>query len=174
MVHLLPASDPSSQVECALVHVSLDNVIPYEALSYTWGSCEMTDYVIVDKRSFWITKSLNAALRALRYTTEDRWLWVDAICINQEDIPERSQEVLRMMSIYRMSEHVIVWIGEPSEDSGVAIDHLLELSKHFHSANPKGLVLRGFLRLTLVWKRFFRSFLHLLEATIYAALQTKR
>ena len=134
----------------------------------------MTDYVVVDKRSFWITKNLNAALRALRHTTEDRWLWVDAICINQEDIPERNQEVLRMMSIYRMAEHVIVWIGEPSEDSGVAIDHLLELSKHFHSANPKGLVPRGFLRLTLVWKRFFRNFLHLLEATIYAALQTKR
>jgi hypothetical protein len=42
-------------------------------------------------------------------------LWVDALCINQEDVEERNLQVLRMSSIYRQAQAVLAWLGpEPS------------------------------------------------------------
>lgn len=46
-------------------------------------------------------------------------LWVDALCINQDDPEERGEQVVNMASIYRTAEAVIAWLGE--SDSGTKI-----------------------------------------------------
>ncbi|TKA61266.1 hypothetical protein B0A55_10991 [Friedmanniomyces simplex] len=45
-----------------------------------------------------------------------QWLWIDAICINQQDMAERAEQVSRMADIYRRSECLEVWLGEFSSD----------------------------------------------------------
>jgi hypothetical protein len=52
---------------------------------------------------------------------------VDAICINQDDLAERSAEVLEMGSIYSHAEQVVVWLGPSSKDSRLAVETLKKL-----------------------------------------------
>lgn len=58
-----------------------------------------------------VTPNLKHALQRLRNGTEELVLWVDAICINQDDIPERNVQTANMRAIYQGSESVAVWLG---------------------------------------------------------------
>jgi len=71
-----------------------------------------------------ITNNLAVALRHLRLRKKSRTLWVDAICINQDDPVERSAEVLEMGSIYRNAQQVVIWLGPASHDSDLALQTL--------------------------------------------------
>jgi hypothetical protein len=42
-------------------------------------------------------------------------LWVDALCINQEDVLERNQQVAQMSSVYRSSKLTLIWLGLQTE-----------------------------------------------------------
>jgi hypothetical protein len=53
---------------------------------------------------------------------------VDAVCIDQSNIPERNAQVLRMKEIYEKARKVVVWLGPAGEDSNIAIDIIQELS----------------------------------------------
>lgn len=72
-------------IECELFETFLDRVegLPYEALSYVWGNTESTEKIWVDGCPFTVTENLFEALSDLRQPTEDRLLWIDAICIDQ-------------------------------------------------------------------------------------------
>lgn len=99
----------------------------YEALSYTWGDPLDTRTITLKDQPFQVTKNLEAALRNMRYkpiygaTSNDRILWIDAICINQNDIQERNRQVRRMLEIYKSALRVIVWLGEGDPDSDKAM-----------------------------------------------------
>ena len=84
----------------------------YEALSYAWGTAISPRKALVDGFKLPITKSLHQGLRRLRLDDKPRMLWVDALCINQRDIEERSRQVQRMAVIYRSAENVLIWLGE--------------------------------------------------------------
>lgn len=51
-------------------------------------------------------------------------LWIDAICINQEDDDEKGQQVQSMAKIYAKASRVIVWLGEAAEDSDQALEEI--------------------------------------------------
>ena len=109
----------------------------FEALSYVWGCPDMSDEVIIISTSnhdqiegiVGITANLDAALRYLRFEDRPRTLWIDAICINQGDLNERSEQVQRMAQIYTQSQRVVVWLGEASSDSKLALDSLCHLGR---------------------------------------------
>ena len=81
-----------------------------------------TDHPIYETLS--ITQNLSTALRYLRKPATNRVVWIDAICINQDDIQERSLEVARMGFIYNKARQVIVWLGPHTENSELAIETL--------------------------------------------------
>lgn len=124
LVLLLP-SLWHERLSCKLITVFLDDVPNYEALSYAWGDQNMKVSILLNGQDFLITASLKAALWHLRLTTHVRKIWIDAICIDQADTLERSQQVLIMRDIYANADKVIVWLGEGSENSGIAM-HILE------------------------------------------------
>jgi hypothetical protein len=68
-----------------------------------------------------VTTNLEVALRYLRHQKAHKVLWVDALCINQEDIKERNYQVRTMRDIYVAAEKVVVWLGEEG-DAKVALD----------------------------------------------------
>jgi Heterokaryon incompatibility protein (HET) len=107
----------------------------YEALSYTWGSAENPDVLFMESNeseatlsSLEIGQNLAGALRHLRHETETRTLWVDAVCINQQSMTERSTQVTRMTSIYKFAYSVVVWLGPESPDSKLAFTTLREIA----------------------------------------------
>ncbi|KAI8947081.1 heterokaryon incompatibility protein-domain-containing protein [Xylaria longipes] len=96
----------------------VDRAVPYDALSYTWGNGETTQVIQCNGIDFPITENLFHALRALRASQDqgqDRYLWVDAICINQIDNKDKAMQVRNMFQIFKRATKVIAWLGKTFE-----------------------------------------------------------
>ena len=109
---------------------------PYTALSYVWGDPSDRVPFVLDNHHLPITRNLALALQALRLDDEPFVLWIDAICINQDDLKEKSEQVLRMKEIYASASLVIVWVGAATPASDVAMDMF---HVHHHAYHKNGL-----------------------------------
>ena len=133
LIHLLPGAR-GSPCRCALSHVSLqDNDLWYTALSYAWGSLEDPKAVIVENSSgesgsISVTQNLYSALDYIRDTKKTRTLWIDAICIDQANIPELNGQVQRMRHIYHRAFQVLVWLGAEQDNSDQAMADVKEIA----------------------------------------------
>lgn len=107
--------------------------LPFEALSYTWGDTKISRKIFVRTEysyaTLLITQNLFEALQALRDRRKPRALWIDAICIDQNNIQERSSQVAEMDLIYRYAKRVVVWLGQPSSESSLALRALQNLGQ---------------------------------------------
>jgi hypothetical protein len=123
----LPSDD---HVSCSLSVVSLDDQPEYEALSYAWGDPNDTRLVTCSNKHVDVTINLHAALQHIRHLDKPRALWVDALCINQEDTEERNQQVSMMAEIYSVAQRVLIWLGDMTPEvsqSFKSIESALEL-----------------------------------------------
>lgn len=112
---LQPSATFSSDIICTLKNVSLESHPPYEALSYVWGNTATSgSTIILEGKPKGVTENLAAALRHLRLKNEPRKLWVDALCIDQEDINERDDQVIHMKEIYQHCATDLLWLGDDS------------------------------------------------------------
>jgi hypothetical protein len=100
-------NDPLS---CQLVVYSLESYPKYDALSYMWGDSSLTGSIFLDYEPFPVTRSLENALRHVRLRDNVRYIWADAVCINQQDEEERGNQIHLMKEIYSRSNTVRVWI----------------------------------------------------------------
>jgi len=82
-----------------------------------WGSAEPAQPISVDGRPASVRQNPWAALKSLRGRHGPRTLWIDALCINQDDVLERNAQVAIMGRIYREAKKVLVWLGEAADDS---------------------------------------------------------
>lgn len=100
-----------SEIECDIQEIVVgDPRWVYEALSYAWGAPSIGRFIHVRSRGkLFITSNLYAALQALRRSRQSRILWVDAICINQENSTEKTQQVSLMLRF--MLVLVQSWLG---------------------------------------------------------------
>lgn len=118
-----------------LLSVPDDELLEYEALSYSWGHPHMTRAVTVEPREGWsggflpITSNMDLALRSLRLQDRPRVLWIDAICINQSNLLERNHQVQWMDQVYKKARRVIVYIGEASDSDAEAVDIFTSIGK---------------------------------------------
>ncbi|KAI1640930.1 heterokaryon incompatibility protein-domain-containing protein [Biscogniauxia mediterranea] len=88
----------------------------YEALSYCWGDMNGPKYLLkCNGHRFLALRSMTNALLALRLPDRPRTVWIDAICIHQEDVDrareEKGQQIGMMQHIYRGAARTIVWLG---------------------------------------------------------------
>lgn len=120
------SSDPLRGI---LVREKLEGCsIVYDALSYVWGARLSLEPLQLDSHPVRVTAGLNEALRHLRHATEMRYIWVDALCINQNDNEETSHQVSVMRDIYRNARKVEVWLGTSNESSSVGMEILAFLA----------------------------------------------
>ncbi|KLU93144.1 hypothetical protein MAPG_12082, partial [Magnaporthiopsis poae ATCC 64411] len=121
----------------------------FEAISYVWGSGTRSAEMRCDGRLLPLTRSVYDALRRMRDPTRPRRLWADQVCINQDDVAERSQQVNLMNQIFKGARHILVWLG-PDHDgvarAAVAMVHRLhgifaddEKHEAFQRAHSEGL-----------------------------------
>lgn len=120
LIELHPSEQVSSQVRCSIFTTTLDNAPEYKAFSYCWGNVSDPRTIKLNDATLSTTSKLYSALERLGQRSGIRHLWVDAICINQEDIPERSHQVTLMRDIYQQAEETIVYLGEAADDSDLA------------------------------------------------------
>lgn len=113
-IRVLDLQAGTGQIKCQVRTEVLSDDLQFEALSYTWGSAKTRSRIKLNGSDFMITKDLNAALKRFRYKDKPRTLWVDAICINQQDAAEKSVQVALMADIYRHCQRVLIWLGKQS------------------------------------------------------------
>ena len=121
----------------------------FEALSYAWGNASDRQHIFIQKESTmavkwkrmtfpssgWatlsVTSNLSQALRYIRYEERPRVLWVDAVCVNQQNLDERSKQVKRMPDIYSSAKGVIAWLGPESSNSVLAMKIIGQIGSKF-------------------------------------------
>jgi hypothetical protein len=113
-IHLEPAANYHDELRCSLIYSDIDSCPDYAAISYVWGDPENVDVILCDGLTLGISRNLLSALRGLRDKETALSLWADAICINQNDISERGNQVLIMDKIYSHATKVLAWFGEPT------------------------------------------------------------
>ncbi|KAI0456746.1 HET-domain-containing protein [Xylaria acuta] len=101
-----------AQVE--IVHRPIYPPPDYEAVSYRWGSAELTEEILVDGCRFPVTKAAFDLLLARRSMWRERTIWIDTLCINQEDLQERANKLAGGF-IYELM--TMDWQGTPDEAS---------------------------------------------------------
>ncbi|KAF4637478.1 hypothetical protein G7Y89_g576 [Cudoniella acicularis] len=97
----------------------------YEAISYVWGN--RPDRVQISSLSGPLntTWNLSDALHRLRLADRPRYVWADALCINQDDTNERSKQVRLMRFIYKHASQVLIWLGvDPAREAILAFSVL--------------------------------------------------
>ncbi|MCJ1434866.1 hypothetical protein MMC27_004236 [Xylographa pallens] len=147
---VLHSGQYEDKIECSLMTVpSTDRKLHYEALSYHWGVEEPTKEIWirsfkgnfqgkavknirsfhnlahhVKPQKFYIRPNLYAALSQLCGPKRELVLWIDALCINQDNQQEKNMQILKMAEIYSRAYNVCIWLGEGSKQSDMAIDFL--------------------------------------------------
>lgn len=101
--------------------------VQYEALSYCWERRGLNGSILINGVAHAITESLQHALEGLRHSAsmyqnldEAHYIWADGICINQEDVVEKSMQVANMLTIYRKAVRTVVWLGQEGARSHAA------------------------------------------------------
>ena len=99
---------------CEIRQYKLDEAPPFEALSYTWGSNpERIPVAITNGMHILVTPTVEEFLYYQRSLFETKYLWIDALCIDQRNALEKSIQIPLMPEIYRTASRVIVWLGAP-------------------------------------------------------------
>ncbi|KAH7412582.1 heterokaryon incompatibility protein-domain-containing protein [Cadophora sp. MPI-SDFR-AT-0126] len=120
----LPQS--SNPVSCTLSHVALESAPPYTALSYSWGDTAQSVGILVNGATVMATLNLEAALRHLRLPDKPRTLWVDSLCIDQNNDVEKSEQLEQMPQIYVQALSVVAWLGPAERNSDAALNWIQE------------------------------------------------
>ena len=120
-------------VRLRFVEADLDDLPHrYTAISYAWGAYDKPRKVWLDNGTYMkITESAMEVLIRVATTEPESYFWLDAICINQNDLDEKSRQVSTMYEIYSCATEVVVMTGSPSEDSYVALTFIKQLYTEF-------------------------------------------
>ena len=102
-------------ISCRMRAALLDETVTYKTLSYTWGEPLPTQTICVNDTPFEVRQNLYDFLKQVQDARETSMLWIDALCIDQNNVAERNSQVKLMSKIYSMAAQTIVWLGQPHE-----------------------------------------------------------
>ncbi|KAI3323721.1 HET-domain-containing protein [Xylariaceae sp. AK1471] len=148
LLKLFPSTE--SPITCSLKSFKLSDAPRYHALSYTWGdpldqrlsspasrrtmSKELDKLVTTDDGLvIGATENLLDALDELSAsqvnTGDQPYWWIDAICIDQNNIEEKGVQVAMMDKVYAKAEKVVIWLGKEDEHTEGALKVLNGLAE---------------------------------------------
>ncbi|RTE72596.1 hypothetical protein BHE90_012986 [Fusarium euwallaceae] len=146
-------TDPASEVRLLRLHDSpteygLDvfplneSCPPFAAISYTWGDSRITEPILINGHTFLVRKAAWDLLKELPSLDMDcdprpEFIWIDSICINQNNTTERNHQVRLMRKIYSSAKVVLVWLGRSTPKSDLAMDSLASLTHQLLGKSPK-------------------------------------
>ncbi|KAK4618011.1 Heterokaryon incompatibility protein 6, OR allele [Fulvia fulva] len=133
------------------------NVQPrYTALSYGWGDASTKERICINGQDALVPTNLVSALRNLG-AKEGDLLWADAVCINQENKPEKADQVKLMGLIYEKAYRVVIWLGSEGEDTAHATALLGDFANHvnFRKLEEDGYAYHDQLAAEVTAPRFF-------------------
>ncbi|RFU29625.1 hypothetical protein B7463_g6715, partial [Scytalidium lignicola] len=143
-IRLLELTSPAgaSRIEGTLhtLSTSPPHLPRYTAISYAWGDAVVSESLWLNRNQ--IVPLTSAAAHILRYASRELPIWIDSICINQEDDEEKAWMIPYMARIYRDAKDVCVWLGEWSERINLAFLLIRDIA-HGHVINKEILMAVG-------------------------------
>lgn len=135
LINLAPAVNTNDPIVAAFLYASLisSHTARYETVSYTWGDASQRSTITISGQLFDICKSAEHALRRLRNPDVNRVLRIDGVCINQNDLDERSEQVAMMADIYRKAGQNLIWLGEEDESTTEALAAINKVYMQAHA-----------------------------------------
>lgn len=119
----------NGMIDCNLTTRSLVGA-KYVVLSYRWGASDATFEISLNGKPFRVRQNLWMFLNVIR-EQEGMLLWIDALCINQQDTEERNQQVRIMGQIFQSAAMVVSWLGPSNAD----IEYAFDLMSHVWSSS---------------------------------------
>ena len=119
-------------ITCGLTPASLKNGSPlaYETISYCWGDARDRVTIRLNGFPLPVPNSAAAAIRRVRFPDQDRTIWIDSVCTNQNDLVERAQQVPLMGDVYSKSRGNLVYLGEGDMSTKIAIEAVNTVTDH--------------------------------------------
>ncbi|KAK5998065.1 Heterokaryon incompatibility protein 6 [Cladobotryum mycophilum] len=125
ILQLYGTEDPNETIrfDRHIISLNAKEVAPYQAISYTWSGQEAVRLVYANNRPSKVTKNVEDVMKRLRPTKQGEfiYLWIDAICINQQDDEEKSAQVKIMVDIYAKAQRINIWLGQGTELTDLAL-----------------------------------------------------
>lgn len=142
ILELLPGTI-QEPLRCRLRIEKLCTPPHYEAISYVWRvSNDGDDYATIQCdgqiEPLVISTNLEHALKSVRYPGTTRLLWADAVCINQRDLTEKTEQVQHMGTIFASASQVIAWLGHASSNYTSLFRFLGEVAARCPAPKPYG------------------------------------
>ena len=130
---LKPTQNSSDPLSCEIIQYSRseflrnpNNDTHYTAVSYTWGGLAFSRHIFCDGNSsiLEVTPNVDSLLRHLRKAFKPRYLWIDAICLDQANAAEKAVQIPLMGEIYTQARKVRIWLGEGDKESAMVFAFL--------------------------------------------------
>ncbi|KAF2874683.1 heterokaryon incompatibility protein-domain-containing protein [Massariosphaeria phaeospora] len=114
-----PAGTKSLPLRASIIHINryeelarVNGRQKYHAVSYTWGEPIFSQRLLLNSDCYLpITEKVQVMLQHFRRPHKKRFLWIDAICLNQKDDAEKGQQIPLMGDIYGLADKVHFWLG---------------------------------------------------------------
>ena len=159
LLRIIPDENDAAPIQCRLFNYTLKETSKgthlYEALSYVWGGSDKPCSIFIGNLRLPVTANLHAALSRLRDHLLERIIWIDAVCIDQGNIKERSHQIQVMAKIYSRASRVIVWLGETADESDRAVEEIRAAAGRQSTYSPTQEMLSQAI-LTLLRRPWFR------------------
>ena len=126
LIQLEKNTSSKHQPRCTIQAFDLASAPKYIALSYTWGPPDPSYRILIDNQTFKVRENLYNFLCTFQtgsaIRTDVTYMYVDQICIDQENLQERNSQVRLMSDIYTGASLVLVWLGNDPKDVKAAHD----------------------------------------------------
>jgi len=130
---LEPAKDSADPPICSIVQCERTNSLEYSAVSYAWGKPEFSETLEIDcdgdTSYLRVTPNVDDPLRRLRACSVRKYLWIDALCLNQADKDEKAQQIPLMGRIYEEARVVHIWLGKSDPMTGKVFEFIRKASR---------------------------------------------
>ncbi|KAI7240802.1 hypothetical protein KC330_g1057 [Hortaea werneckii] len=127
LLSFIAQDSDTSTLELNIEDFALQNAPPYAAMSYTWGDPPAQETLLIHDRTFTVRWNCRYMLGQLQKHRPYGYFWVDAICINQDDVAEKNCQVQMMGEIYENAECVFACLGEHADDRSLLFEQLGDL-----------------------------------------------
>lgn len=139
----LPTFTEDGPIVGRLHVVDINSPPRYTALSYVWGQEPEIHRIEINRQNVRIRPNIFQALQRLSARMKDdprqspRYLWIDSLCINQQDLDEKNIQVRQMANIYQKAQSVFIWLGEEDFASTTAMDFIRKIIAKKFSWDPQ-------------------------------------
>jgi hypothetical protein len=129
---LLRILDGTGPLEAELVPFEIASAPEYAGVSYRWDTSSTPETIVVNGMALSVPPNVTALLRQIRKGghAQPSLIWIDCICINQNDTRERNHQVSMMRAIYSSAKIVLVWLGTADGGSDLAMDFMHQFASY--------------------------------------------